>query len=301
MSRPAEPGDSACCPDRRLPAGCRRDRPLSSGRRGEPPRRSLASIARSVGPRDAHAGPFDAEVRRWFNDVVLPTNEYRSPRIGPQPVALMVLEDDWIDRNQLYVDAGRTGHGIGSTLLEYAKAIRPHGLQLLTFQANTDAHRFYERHGLLGSTSPTATTRNAHPTSATSGPPTDRPSPNASRPQPGSRRPELRMRALLWRDRSPRRRCPARRTAPGRRRSPTARASGARGMSSRRRAGRRAGPHQRSVSRSGRHESTHDALTLRRARGRPSRRGAGTLHHGSNGRPTQPPDNGPEGGALPEQ
>ena len=42
-----------------------------------------------------------------------------------------------------------TGQGIGSRLLERAKAERPDGLDLWTFQANTGARRFYERHGFV--------------------------------------------------------------------------------------------------------------------------------------------------------
>ena len=48
----------------------------------------------------------------------------------------------------LYLEPGRTGEGIGTQLLECAKQERPDGFALWTFQANTGARRFYERHGL---------------------------------------------------------------------------------------------------------------------------------------------------------
>jgi GNAT superfamily N-acetyltransferase len=48
----------------------------------------------------------------------------------------------------LYLDTGWTGRGIGTTLLEHAKARRPDGFTLWTFQQNDGARRFYERHGL---------------------------------------------------------------------------------------------------------------------------------------------------------
>ena len=58
----------------------------------------------------------------------------------------MLLSDD--ELMHLYLDVGRTGHGIGTTLLEHAKARRPGGFTLWTFQQNDGARRFYERHGL---------------------------------------------------------------------------------------------------------------------------------------------------------
>lgn len=45
--------------------------------------------------------------------------------------------------------AGLTGAGIGEVLLAQAKRLRPRGLQLWTFQSNTGARRFYERHGFV--------------------------------------------------------------------------------------------------------------------------------------------------------
>ncbi len=48
--------------------------------------------------------------------------------------------------HSLYLVAAARGHGIGRQLLEDAKSTRSH-LSLFTFQANTDARRFYERNG----------------------------------------------------------------------------------------------------------------------------------------------------------
>ncbi len=92
-------------------------------------------------PPPAHT---DAEVRRWFEEVVLPSSEVWV--VGPPGAvsALLVLDGAWLE--QLYVRPGETGRGLGSTLLEHAKAGRDH-LLLWTFQANLDARRFYERHG----------------------------------------------------------------------------------------------------------------------------------------------------------
>ena len=59
-------------------------------------------------------------------------------------VGLLVLDDDWVD--QLYVEPALTGRGIGTQLIELAKRERPGGLRLWTFESNTGAQRFYERH-----------------------------------------------------------------------------------------------------------------------------------------------------------
>ncbi len=89
----------------------------------------------------------DEEVHRWFEQVVLPTREvWVAVRTG-QAIALMVLDEEWID--QLYVDPASTGRGIGGALLEHAMRLRPTGLKLWTFQSNLDARRFYEAHGFV--------------------------------------------------------------------------------------------------------------------------------------------------------
>ena len=86
----------------------------------------------------------DAETSRWFAEVLLPSSEVWV--LGPPGavVALMVLHSPWVE--QLYVRPGETGRGLGSILLDHAKAGRDH-LLLWTFQSNTGARRFYERHG----------------------------------------------------------------------------------------------------------------------------------------------------------
>ena len=89
----------------------------------------------------------DDEVRDHFCDVVLPTKEVWVADRGGAVVALLVLEDEWID--QLYVDPDFIGDGLGSSLIAVAKAERPGGLKLWTFAANTRARRFYERHGFV--------------------------------------------------------------------------------------------------------------------------------------------------------
>jgi len=45
------------------------------------------------------------------------------------------------------VDPAHVGRRIGSSLLAHALLILPRPILLYTFQANTGARRFYERHG----------------------------------------------------------------------------------------------------------------------------------------------------------
>ncbi len=105
--------------------------------------RSRAASAPTM-PRPVHS---DAEVRAWFEHVVLPTKEVWLAETGGAVVALLVLDGEWID--QLYVDPDHTGNGLGTQLVTVAKRQRPGGLKLWTFQANTRARRFYERHGFI--------------------------------------------------------------------------------------------------------------------------------------------------------
>lgn len=100
-------------------------------------------------PPPAHT---EHEVRAWFADVVLPEREVWVADDRGTLAGILVLEGDWID--QLYVDPDHTDCGIGARLLEVAKAQRPAGLRLWTFDANVRARRFYERHGFV----PTAST-----------------------------------------------------------------------------------------------------------------------------------------------
>lgn len=91
----------------------------------------------------------DDEVRDWFADVVLPDREVwvATTAVDQDLVAVLVLDGDWLD--QLHVDPGWFGRGIGSMLVDRAKAARPDGLDLWTFASNAGARRFYERNGFV--------------------------------------------------------------------------------------------------------------------------------------------------------
>ena len=87
------------------------------------------------------------DVRRWFRDYLLPkTDTFVAVQDGTI-VGFMSLDDHWIE--QLYLEPGITGQGIGTQLLELAKLRFPTGLKLWTFQVNDRAREFYEKHGFV--------------------------------------------------------------------------------------------------------------------------------------------------------
>jgi GNAT superfamily N-acetyltransferase len=62
-------------------------------------------------------------------------------------VAFAGLEVGWL--NHIYVAPSRQGCGIGTGLLDHAKALQPRGLQLWVFQRNEGARRLYEQNGFV--------------------------------------------------------------------------------------------------------------------------------------------------------
>ena len=90
------------------------------------------------------------ETRAWMRGRVGSTHEvWVADRDGSVVGygALSAEGDAWLD--DLYVDPALTGQGIGSTLLELVKSLRPSGFALWVFESNAGARRFYHRHGLL--------------------------------------------------------------------------------------------------------------------------------------------------------
>lgn len=90
-----------------------------------------------------------AEVRAWIATVLIPAGGVHVAICAGQTVGVLALSNDagqaWID--QLYVPPGHTSRGIGAQLLQLAHRQLQAPIRLYTFQANTGAHRFYERHG----------------------------------------------------------------------------------------------------------------------------------------------------------
>jgi putative acetyltransferase len=70
-------------------------------------------------------------------DVVVATD-------ADKPIGFIAYKQDWI--SHLYILPDHHRKGIGTELLSYATNAYPY-LQLWTFQRNTQARRFYEKHG----------------------------------------------------------------------------------------------------------------------------------------------------------
>jgi GNAT superfamily N-acetyltransferase len=91
----------------------------------------------------------DDEVREWLSEVLLPDGGVYVAESGHQAVAMLAIstkeEVGWIDH--LYVRPDWTGQGIGVMLLNVAHARLKPPFRPYTFQANSGARRFYERHG----------------------------------------------------------------------------------------------------------------------------------------------------------
>lgn len=90
----------------------------------------------------------DDEVRGWFaSHVVRNTNLWIAEDPSGALVGILVLDGRWLDH--LYVEPTMTGRGIGASLMRLAKRECPTGLSLWTFESNTGAQRFYQRHGFV--------------------------------------------------------------------------------------------------------------------------------------------------------
>ncbi len=94
------------------------------------------------GVRQTHS---DDEVRDWIRTVIIPGGTTWVAVAADTVVGLMVAHDGWID--QLYLEPTWRGRGLGDQFVELAKRLCPDGLRLWTFQVNTPARRFYQRHG----------------------------------------------------------------------------------------------------------------------------------------------------------
>jgi ribosomal protein S18 acetylase RimI-like enzyme len=91
----------------------------------------------------------DDDVLRWVTHTLIPAGRVTVAEVNGVVVGMLALSSDdthhWID--QLYVHPTHVGRGVGSRLLAHALASAPRPLRLYTFQQNTGARRFYERHG----------------------------------------------------------------------------------------------------------------------------------------------------------
>jgi ribosomal protein S18 acetylase RimI-like enzyme len=115
--------------------------------------------------KDVLAGLFQRARAGW--DFVPPVPDQALPRIAAdlferhedvwlaeedgRPLGFLAIrrsrQNGWEVLEKLYVDPEAQNRGVGTALLEQAKALRPEGFVLWVFQKNEGARRFYERHG----------------------------------------------------------------------------------------------------------------------------------------------------------
>jgi len=103
-----------------------------------------ASFERAVGVRDPH--PIEEQTRFLLGDVV-PNNDVRVALADGRVVGFIAAKRDSI--SQLYLHVDYQGRGLGTHLLDWAKARSGGSLWLYTFENNTGAQRFYESHGFV--------------------------------------------------------------------------------------------------------------------------------------------------------
>ncbi len=128
-------------------------RPEQVVRRGVPAdAEAVATLLRSV--RGQNAGSIPPGVHSfvamltWVRDTVLVHCDVWVADTGGEIVGVLVLRrPDWLEH--LYLDAAATGAGLGSQLVDLAKAELGARVQLWTFESNIGAQRFYERHGFV--------------------------------------------------------------------------------------------------------------------------------------------------------
>lgn len=103
-------------------------------------RQNVGSIPSAVHPLSS--------MRVWVSQVLLPQHEvWVAEQAGGLVGVLVLARPDWIEH--LYVDATATGQGLGARFVRLAKSELAGQVQLWTFQTNTAARRFYERHGFV--------------------------------------------------------------------------------------------------------------------------------------------------------
>ncbi|MCW2843060.1 MAG: putative acetyltransferase [Nocardioides sp.] len=99
-------------------------------------------------PRSLH--PL-SEVRAWVGSWDLAEQEVWVAAAGPEDGGALLgyarVRGDWLD--DLYVAPEAAGQGIGGTLLDLVKTLRPGGFCLWVFESNDPARGFYEHRGLV--------------------------------------------------------------------------------------------------------------------------------------------------------
>jgi len=87
------------------------------------------------------------DVRAWVDTWDLTSRDVWVAEADGTIVGFANLTPTWLDG--LYVAPGAQRAGIGSTLIDLAKSVRPDGFGLWVFEVNEPARAFYRRHGLV--------------------------------------------------------------------------------------------------------------------------------------------------------
>ena len=93
-------------------------------------------------PQNLHS---PAEDRVWMRERVFGRQYVLVAEIAGEVVGFLSMAEGMV--NNLYVQPGFQNQGVGSALLETAKASSAGSLRLWVFEPNKGAIRFYERHG----------------------------------------------------------------------------------------------------------------------------------------------------------
>jgi putative acetyltransferase len=86
-----------------------------------------------------------ADARNYFRTKVLPACAVLVATRADEMVGVLVMEAPWIRHVAVFPEHQR--QGIGTALLDHARALSPRELRLFTFQRNFAARAFYDRHG----------------------------------------------------------------------------------------------------------------------------------------------------------
>jgi GNAT superfamily N-acetyltransferase len=87
----------------------------------------------------------DEDVRGWIAGVLLDKTEVTVAGDGSVVHGYIARDGEWV--NHLFIHPLSWRLGLGSRLITHAKSAHPASLRLWTFQSNTRARAFYERHG----------------------------------------------------------------------------------------------------------------------------------------------------------
>ena len=101
--------------------------------------RDVAAMPPGIHPPD--------DVRAWVGTWDLTSRDVWVAESGGTIVGFANLTPTWLDG--LYVAPGAQRAGIGSTLVDLAKSVRPDGFGLWVFEVNQPARGFYRRHGFV--------------------------------------------------------------------------------------------------------------------------------------------------------